>query len=259
MSTKIHNGYRLATSDLTVLHNLCTKLRRELAPLVENEIAQDVVTRAVARFDGITLGRIPSDTQGPLRAVWSALLDDSSELTERFTVSIVVLPNTDDLPLALVYAAPDLEREVVARADGLLEPYPYWDNTDRPADLTESEWHRRAAQWAKALYFDDHVRPLDAGFHAVLTHPLPVQLLDDETIAWHLPSLDERALVQAREVRFRDLFDEFLADSPDQSLAASRALAAVRRDGDRIADLAAQMSHRLVAMLEPSMLRFPGA
>lgn len=94
-----------------------------------------------------------SDNHDPIR-VWTSTIGMVAEAergTRRdrmfdhaATVTIMRCPDDPDHLYGVVYAEQAALRDAVL-ATG--EPYPYWDNTDRPDDVDETEWELRAGRW----------------------------------------------------------------------------------------------------------------
>lgn len=161
MSTKIHNGYRLRSDSLSAVGATLAKLRESVRLLAGGSMAQRIAADAVRVIDLHALGRpIPADLryEGDSPLVWAMTRAmDRYRAVRRTSVrdpeydpecEVGVWPHAD-----MAYLNVCTERgeylPVLASLPGV-EPYPYWDNNDRPPEVTAAQWARRGAAWRRA-------------------------------------------------------------------------------------------------------------
>ena len=154
MSTKVHNGYRLTAG--TDPFAFIVSARAVLDPVRDRLDARILATAATALLDAAT--RDGADY--PPSALASAFLahdDEQSKLTKtdrrenpnRFELAIVADDQTGRAGV-LIYA----ERpELIDAFEALdaVEPYPYWNNSDQPDDVTDTEWDQRRDFWDRTV------------------------------------------------------------------------------------------------------------
>lgn len=168
MSTKIHHGYRLTrlgtNPGLAELVAFIQESQCGLFRLVCRRAQAAAVTHLVRESDRRAVGLEVDDpalfgagVERALGEMRQRMVDASRAVSVGgtplfdFRCSLVVLPDPDGgLPLALVFATDPTVEELAASAL-FLDPYPYWNNTDRPADVSDCEWQARADVWDRAL------------------------------------------------------------------------------------------------------------
>lgn len=157
MSTKIYHGYRLAEG--VDLFAFLGTLRDTMDPVRDRLDAHALMAyalHAVVKADR-------AGTPRPARPLMDALdaFDDRQRKTDpdsrghdphRFEVSFGRDPLTKRV-LALLYTD---AAEFTAAWEALpeVEPYGYWNNTDRPDDVTDTEWDERREAWDRLGILD---------------------------------------------------------------------------------------------------------
>lgn len=177
MSTTIHNAVRFAPGmDLAKVVNWCTALRPTLQQQAYKKDIQELVETAVHVYDKKTLEKLSwaqdcgvADSQSALGAAYRQLSDEKREHTKSYgekIEKIIVLPHGRSI-YALVRTdnAEDLIR--CHAADGIFEDYSYWNNSDRPEDITSSQWSRRKKVW-DAIFAESWL-PADVGVNIHLS------------------------------------------------------------------------------------------
>lgn len=206
MSTKIYNGLRidLPAADLFAftaeLRALCAPIRDrreaeltaahaaevvDLAWAVEAGLAPDHATATLAEITAVPVVHAFRAIAERRRQIRATGLRDPGVDTG-LDVSFLRDPDTGTI-LAIPYT------EVRAYLDALrthpaVTPYGYWNNTDRPDDVTAAHWEARRAAWERC-----------AGADPVAVRALTWTLddatcgLDAAAIRAHLPSVTARA------------------------------------------------------------------
>lgn len=162
MSTKIHNGYRITGPDGSRPDPFvfATQLRAHLWPVYESAFTRALVLAAVTAVDAAEHAGKPAP-DGPIATAWLGLHDRQKKIDatrERdpeadFQCDVTFLADPDDPtgPLyALLYTERPTYRATFERMPGV-EPWPYWNNTDRPENLTDEEWQHRADTWDRVI------------------------------------------------------------------------------------------------------------
>ncbi len=172
MSTKIHNGYRITGPDGSRPDPFAfaTQLRAALWPVYETAFTRALVLAAVTAIDDAEYAaahatEMPDPVPGhPLADAWLHLHDMQKMIddTQRrhpdadFQCDVTLLADPDD-PTGPLYALLYTERPIYqAMFESLpgVEPWPYWNNTDRPEKLTDEEWEHRGDTWDRVIGSD---------------------------------------------------------------------------------------------------------
>lgn len=164
MSTKLYNGYRIRSDTYQPLE-LPKVFRDILQPAADQQWARMMLASAVALHDGHPqlLSPVEPPERASLPLLWvggewlasreakrrsSGLRDPSCDAS--VDVAVLADPHDSDWTYLLLYCEQSAITEAF-RAIGGIEPFPYWDNTDRPEDVTEAEWTQRYAIWNRVL------------------------------------------------------------------------------------------------------------
>ena len=92
--------------------------------------------------------------------------------------------------LVLIYPPDNRYEELFAELLGV-ESYGFWDNADKPEELTDEEWKKRKEEWEKAL--DSFGSPKFAGLNASLIKEVPVYtILRRDDFYDLIPDMDKR-------------------------------------------------------------------
>lgn len=164
MSTKIYNGLRGCVSDP---FDLAASIRSVLEPVFFSAFT-NAVDLAYDKFETsdakkLTMGELweveePFASQSINRYEVPKRLHDLigrlhkstawtfSELD--FAYEAVLLPNpTGANPLVMVFGeGAEVYRKMLTET-GVVEPYPYWDNSDPEEGVTDEEWSQRSYAW----------------------------------------------------------------------------------------------------------------
>ncbi|GAA4035106.1 hypothetical protein GCM10023063_19340 [Arthrobacter methylotrophus] len=169
MSTKIHNGYRLAEG--TNVFAFIRRVRAALDPVRD-------------RVDGALLARLFTNAVDscwlrgetvPPRLAFTAFnkwedeqkkLADTARMKDpnRFEMCLGEDPETGRI-LVRLYTERTAMRDAF-EAMGEVEPYSYWNNYDAPAALTEDQWEERRSAWERVM--PDYAPPAETMLTFVL-------------------------------------------------------------------------------------------
>lgn len=208
MSTKLHHGHRLAEG-VDPFAFIAT-VRTALNPVRDRADARILAEKVVEIIDKAAVHGLPDDPDAPLNDMMSAPLtaaylayeDEQAKLgkTDRRHD-----PNRVELAIGLdqqtgrygvlLFADCDLLVDAF-RAMPQVEEYPYWNNSDRPDEVTETEWVERREFWDRMLpgcaapaevMFTWSLRgPYNPGMMSLVANRSPLILEE-------LPSVDRRA------------------------------------------------------------------
>lgn len=172
MSTKIHDGYRLTGLVPTpAFFAMIADLRARLEVVYERAYRAALVEEAVIHADRLLLGEGPSSHMADLPLadsspllcasfyidkVWRESLVQGATLPQfdfQCEVFFLVDPSDQDSLYAIFSASRKDYREEWEATAGV-EPWPYWDNVDRPDDVTDTEWEHRRDTWDRVIGWD---------------------------------------------------------------------------------------------------------
>lgn len=169
MSTKIYNGYRVyigTENSLTRAMKLLDEIRTYMRSAVERTVLQELIREAVGIYDTRTLrahGLLPAhpseqDLDSPLYAAYHKYVDNPAlmhgqDVGDEFTLTVHHHDSDPENLYLMAFGQTDLfDAEFLGR-ENFFE-FGYWDNTDRPDDVSEEEWHHRDVMWDKLGVYD---------------------------------------------------------------------------------------------------------
>ncbi len=214
MSTKLHHGYRLAVG--VDPFDFIATVRAHIDPVRDRADARILAERAVAIIDKAAVhglvthagDDLASLMKTPLTAAYVAYEYEQAKLRDidrrhdpnRFELSFGRDPQTGRFGV-LRFAD---EATLIDAFDAIpeVEEYGYWNNTDRPDDVTEDQWDQRREFWDRVL--PGYSAPVEVmlGWSLRSTHhPGPLSLASDRSplILEELPDLDRRARRAAQD------------------------------------------------------------
>lgn len=156
MSTKIPHGYRLAAG--TDTEAFLAALPSVMAPVWDRLDMARIIEKALTRIDEADRRNIPRP-KAPARDVLAEILADEANPRNAGTVwsgwnevslSWGTDPGTGRTMLLLHATEKSAYTEALRSMPGV-EPYPYWNNSDRPDDVSEGEWAERKAAWYRMI------------------------------------------------------------------------------------------------------------
>lgn len=100
------------------------------------------------------------------------------QLDRDVSVTFVSDPADTAWTLALLYTTHEPYEQAWEALDGV-EPWPYWNVTDRPDDVSEDEWEQRRQAWDRAIGW---MPPALVGVSWELTDNVDVDVLLDEML-----------------------------------------------------------------------------
>ena len=210
MSTKIYTGYQLDAPDgVAALFAWQAALVVALREAYQAEYLRTTASIAVGLHDVARAGKSPTLKAGsPLLTATSTLdaAHRSIRETQRrnpqldFECQYVLLADPQDPEhlYAILYTERDAYTEIFAHAPGV-RYFGYWNNTDRPADVSDDDWTARGATWDRVV---GYASPASRGLSFELLgsyHTATPPLFGDEAVKLlaYLPS-DEQRLQNVR-------------------------------------------------------------
>lgn len=169
MSTKIYNGYKLSiTLDqldrrMRVFRGSVIQAGRDRFNSYVAHVATDIIDRVALELpiDDSLRAHVRGETFSPLNLAYmhthqqtvkahrSGLRDPFYD----FTCEVVVFVDRGQL-FAMLFTEQRAFRDLW-EALPWVAPFPYWDNSDLPADTSEKEWATRGKLWDRLLWNQD--------------------------------------------------------------------------------------------------------
>ncbi len=209
MSTVIAYGFKLKTTDIFEIQNWLDEIKAKVLVKAREAKRAWMVNTCVHRLDkhwlehGKPAPRIASD------AFWE-FQDRSDKATEsdtmhdhRFdlTFSVTLMP-MDGTVYGMIHTCNNWHHIVLRHR--LVQPYPYWNNTDKPNGISQKKWDARGKEWDQVLNRDPLGRPSQCGMGIRILPSILMSDLKIDEIIRHQPSLQTRAERMTRDVVFRE-------------------------------------------------------
>lgn len=227
MSTKIFNGYMLPNMSLKNLDAFVKKARKKMLE-AHNEMGEEMTIKKAVRFldmhciygaekfeDVSQDGMKFRDTYSPYLWAYFGLNEKAqkAEQSDRrtdsdydFKSNLCLFPIRGKI-LAMFFSQHQRFTDVWNSFDEVSE-YNYWNNTDKPDELTDEQWERRRKDWDTAL--PGIGIPSENGFIIEFTKGFP-SLFDmklKENAHKYIDSLEKRATDYARQMVFGERYEQ---------------------------------------------------
>jgi len=154
MSTKIYEGLILR-KPLEKVYPELVKAFDIIRALALRQMVDRLIRSTIATLDaralGIPLPPLPAESTGEIVST-EKFRERLEREKEDWACCLCIAPDAGDTLLL-----PFLDSESLAALKTLLpvQDYCYFNNTDRPEDVTDAEWKLRKKRWARVLRFDD--------------------------------------------------------------------------------------------------------
>lgn len=209
MSTKIFNGYRIRLDGRPRgLFDVVDSLRELWQPIGEEVWFHRLIEVAVQIFDGSRdPERKPEDGTRTSPLIEASVIEareyhartvgdgpNDLQATVCFLSDTMGAPADEEVLIyALLFVRHDRFRGAFEGLSGV-EPWPYWDSTDRPSKVPEEEWAHRRAVWGRLLGYD---APAERGVSFELCRDNfargVYRLREPGELERHLPTDEQRA------------------------------------------------------------------
>lgn len=226
MSTKIYNGYCLPLMGTLELMAFLNKVKNKIVP-IHDELWNNVLAKqATALIDFSALGDYKAVKEAirdkdavSFRPKWEAyegIRNRIKKINETklrdpeidFGFSVCLIPTKSKI-LALLYT----EKEKMKKAwesFKCVKPYYYYNNSDRPDEITALEWKKRGTEWEQALGKDGIPGNKSLQYNPISDFS-PFPGYDD--IKTYVPSFSERVNSYTSD----NAFEEY-CKSPDEKI-----------------------------------------
>lgn len=285
MSTKIYGGFRITqpgATDFLGLQVLLNELSARLTELACLETNKHVLRSAIDRFDQDSLRKAglinapemeggdheqdEDARDGYIACAILRLLEraDKVEQTQRrdaaidMSCELVLLPHESGL-YGIAYTENRAIESAFFASEGI-ERFPYWNNTDRPNEVSEEDWAARGHLWHELL--PGSGVPAECGLSRKLSPVSVIPGVKEVVAFWHqhpqaVPSFSERIRTYVTAAVANALVAEL---PPSSSLApVARAICRAREsdEPDVVAlrmRLEGQIREALIEDLQPEHL-----
>lgn len=247
MSTSIHNGYNFGKQDVFALRSTISELFR---PVLLEAIHSRPVANAVEMYD-----KLQSKNEKLIQEVYRAATSlgiDSEPLTWFDLYRVAVDKDRQDdfwdpqheHNLEVAFLQDEKTKNIFAMVYGSRESrehfdsvysefeYSYWNNTDRPDDLSEAEWKERKVTWDRLL---GHNSPKVSGLLMTVMEPYeiaPRLAYYEAGSPFRLPDMEDRVRVLARNI----VAAEFVVPEQDKDKQFDMSLFMEHMSIERITD-----------------------
>jgi hypothetical protein len=219
MSTKIYTGFRFRSHDMFEIHGLIARWRDSLVTFHNDEMAVLLASMCAETIDrnvteaGRNAGKYPyRDAHQEIRTRQKEILGSGARDPEvDFDFEVSILPH-DGAVYGMIFSERSrwidlwMEQEEV-------EDFSYWNNVDRPSDISEDEWKERSETWSRILRSNAAGTPGMVGFSAQCTDRFVQPTLAD--VVDQLPSFEERLKKQSRSSAITRVFYKMKDDGFD--------------------------------------------
>lgn len=271
MSTKIYNGYIIQTDDIKLIMRLLGEIGKRYDKVASKAVATLAARMITNVWDCMATGNEINPVIKPESGT-SIYFKVSQTIEERrrkiattrrrdplfdFEFEITIFPIASKT-LAMLFCdnrtlTKILTEPLIESYPRLIEPYPYWDNTDRPDDVTDEEWRIREDDWDRAIGIEVPGRAgLTRTYHTL--YGPDFQIAD---ILASLDPLDERAKRLAEEILINQRCKELYPNPPKTPGDFMRDYAAIEawvHEGSRLADKAAEIMPKLTNPTKTDLL-----
>lgn len=213
MSIKIYNGYKIDNPALTTLSGLMQFLKT-----VQTEALDLAKTNQVTMFAHILTNKIDNGaTNEPYITFLKEYLEKINEIEEKnirdpfldFSYKVTFFPHEDSV-FALLFT----EKKIFVdhwNSFPFIKEYVYFNNTDKPKEISIEEWQKREEDWSTVLEFNSTTKvstPATLGLsHDIISNDI-LGLPTIEEILKHIPSDDDRAKNLAIGILIKEMIGE---------------------------------------------------
>ncbi len=173
MSTKIYGGRKINSTDLFYINSIIDKIRTEyfsqsksiFIKTLSSFVVKDIIDRisvekdpilySLSKYDfNLTKGHAYSieDYLDKIRFNLPCLIDESQkrDFDWDFSYTISLYPTSNQCTLLIINSEQEELYKIISKMPEI-KYYPYWDNTDRPENVSEEDWDKRSDEWDSVL------------------------------------------------------------------------------------------------------------
>lgn len=208
MSIKLYDGFKMKITSWKKILREVHKFREEVIFDLHQKQSKEISKEIFLVYDRAIYLDFPE--RKDLREIYASVyVDRMIEENRNQYCSISFIPKGKHI-FGIIFAQDDLAQKWLQK--DFVSRYPYWNNTDRPADVSAKEWKARERTWGIVLGGNYRLTPAEAGFSTDnMAEATRANYVSFEDIEKYQPSLDERAKAVAIEVIFQNWKQKFLA------------------------------------------------
>jgi hypothetical protein len=208
MSVKIYHGFKFHSGSLQELQAFLMKWRGILKPLHHAELAAVHARIATDTFDQFFINPMAKAGKTPLMEAIHSVMDRQREIKKTgyrdcevdFDFEVSILPHGRNI-YGIIYTERSKWRDLFMDQPEISD-FSYWDNSDKPDEITAREWRHRYKVWDAILLRGPDAIPAMRGLSAQCT--TESIWIDAETI---IPA------IKPHEVRVRNLAKSAVMDA----------------------------------------------
>lgn len=157
MSTKIHDGCRIKTTNLRKLHAFMLGMADRLRARQQELATERMAWLATEAIDAVALGttkpQLSVTGESALHWVRAAIKKQTDLDGDDLDWTIGMWPQGSQV-LAILFTGSAVLRQIWD-SNPHIEPWGWWNNTDKPDEVSPRAWSVRRRAWAKALRMDE--------------------------------------------------------------------------------------------------------
>lgn len=151
MSTKIYNGYRIKAKNFEEVWSMLNGKREDILALYNQKIIKEKLNVCLRILFINLLNKNPTQ-QLDVSALHLAHPDEKDPETEKVEpLEILIYPQKIRGHFLCNIWSNDNIAQSIQTWCPQIESYGYWDNTDRPDEITARAWRQRRDDWKKAV------------------------------------------------------------------------------------------------------------
>ena len=223
MSIKIYNGYYLPFMELNELYQIVQGFKTQINMASEELFNKAIAVIATDIIDSIKIGLQEHKRSSPVLVQAYFKLIEKQEEAKRtnsrspldFSCSVCFIPVISRKKIyCLLYTEQKDFKNIWEAVPGVIF-YPYWDNTDKPREISDKEWWARGQEWSEAL---GKGTPADAGF---LIECGNKGFPSVEKMLPFIPSFTERVEKNARRITIKNKMKEIISSQKNGNSTTS--------------------------------------
>ncbi len=233
MSTKIYNGFKFKNPNIVVIRKQLINFQKPVKEIIEKLCSIYIAritttlldTKAVGApvevfFKGMFKNSVKNESLPFVARRHISEVIREGEWPFDFKFKISVFPISSKLTLGIYYCGETECIELIQNQSWFIS-YEYFNNSDKPENISEKEWKTRGKHWDIPFPDDKSTCPCNCGFTMDITEPYIDQtpyMLTVEKIIDKIPSFNDRLQHTAE-----NLHDIPLSDKEHQKLDREKA------------------------------------
>jgi hypothetical protein len=234
MSIKIYNGYKLNTSCLNTIFDTLFTCKEEIKKIATEQYLKDLSYIATTFIDLKALGlshekffskdfQVPDRLSYPHMIAYNIMMEGIKKENNdpyslptpftRYTANVSIFPSVSkNKTLAIFYRGEPIYEECWQKQP-LVEEYGYWNNSDRPDNVSSRQWKKRYEDWEHSFEFNGGTSwtPSETSMNFNFFEPYFAKIAHFDEYNKFIPDMDSRTLriaeVVVREEKSKEVID----------------------------------------------------